>query len=99
MHLNGKGVEASKSKALEFLERSAERGSVVALWTMGSWHLMQGNSDSKQIAEKFFAEADRLGHECRRPSEICDDFKPLFEDEGALIAANEYVSTMELSSC
>ena len=35
MHLNGKGVEASKSKALEYLERSAERGSVVALWGLG----------------------------------------------------------------
>ena len=66
---------------------------------MGSWHLAQGNSDSNQLANVFFAEADRLGHECCRPSEICDDFKPLFENEGALIAANEYVSNMELSSC
>lgn len=99
MYLRGTGVEKSKSKAIEHLERAANRGSVIALWTMGAWHAAHPAPGSKEKSEKYFAEAERLGGECQRPSEICEDFLPLFEDETALIAANEYVSQASLTAC
>lgn len=99
IYLNGHGVTSSKEKALGYLERSARRGSVVSLWTMGAYHLSKGTQGDQLIADAYFVKADILGGECSRPSEVCEDFLPLFDDEQMLISANEYVDALSLSSC
>lgn len=98
MYANGWGTPKSKYRAIKYLEQSAERGSVVALWTLGSFHLAKDTPEDKEIADAYFKRADQLGGECARPSEICDDFKVLFE-KNELIAANEYIVTVPLTYC
>lgn len=99
LYANGRGVPRSKERALEYLKRSADRGSVVSLWTMGAYHLSKKTDADVEIAEAFFLRAAMLGGECARPSEVCEDFQPLFEDEQTLYAANDYVASMSIASC
>lgn len=98
MYANGRGVPRSRTKAIDWLETAAERGSVVANWTMGSLFLAANTEQDRQKADAYFKRADKLGGECARPTEVCDDFKSLFEKD-ELIAANEYVATVPLTYC
>ncbi|MEO0467746.1 MAG: tetratricopeptide repeat protein [Pseudomonadota bacterium] len=99
LYANGRGVPRSKERALEYLKRSADRGSVISLWTMGAYHLSKKTDADVETAEAYFLRAAILGGACARPSEVCEDFQPLFEDEQTLYAANKHVASMSIASC
>jgi len=98
LYSRGQDIPKSKAKAIAYLEDAAEYGSVLALWTLGSLHAVKGTTKDTLIAEEYFAKANELGGECARPSEICDDFKHLFEDD-ELLLANRVVENMDLRTC